>query len=136
MLQYLFLQLLRRHGGTALFKSIENSSVCGKICDHPSQTTQKRPKFGVGSACGTNKPSSSKPSFPCEHICDLAISFSCNIQHTRSVLGVCSFFRGCTCVRLSCQSTRTVFYLCAQSPCVLGLRVPFIRYRGVYRVTV
>jgi len=41
-LLYLFLQILRRHGGTALFKSMGNSFVQGPF------TTQKWPNFGCG----------------------------------------------------------------------------------------
>ena len=37
-------QLLRHHGGTALFKSMGNGFVQGKIWDHRSKRTQKRPK--------------------------------------------------------------------------------------------
>ena len=62
----LFFQLLRRHGGTALFKSMGNSFVQGKIWDHPPKMSQKWQNFGVGSSYGTNKPPSGKPSFPYE----------------------------------------------------------------------
>jgi len=41
VLLYLFLQLLRRHGGTALYKFMGNSFVEGKIWEHPSKMTQK-----------------------------------------------------------------------------------------------
>jgi len=66
---YLVLQLLRRHGGTSLFKSIVNSFVQGKIWDYPSNMTQKWPKndqnWGVESSYGTNKPpSGQQKSFP------------------------------------------------------------------------
>jgi len=44
----LSLQLLRRYGGTALFKSMGNSLVQGKLWDHPTKMSQKRPKFGGG----------------------------------------------------------------------------------------
>jgi len=46
LLLYLSLQLLRRHDGIALFRSIGNSFVEGKIGGHPLKMTQKRPKLG------------------------------------------------------------------------------------------
>jgi len=48
MLLYRFLQFLRRHVGTALFKSMGHSFVQGRIWNHPSKMIRTRPKLVGG----------------------------------------------------------------------------------------
>ena len=66
VLLYLFLQLLRHHGRTALFKSMAEQLWKAKF----GTTPQKRPKsdlnLGVGSSYGTNKTPLPNPLFPYE----------------------------------------------------------------------
>jgi hypothetical protein len=75
VLLYLFLQLLRRHGGATLFRSMAD-----QLCWRQNfwTTRQKWPKndlnWGVGSSYGTNKPPLPNPLFPYETL-KLAMSY-------------------------------------------------------------
>jgi len=60
VLLYFSLQPLCRHGGRALFKSMQNSFVQGKFGITPQKWSQMDQNWEVGSSYGTNKPPSRK----------------------------------------------------------------------------
>ena len=71
------------HGGTAVIKA--------KCATTPQKLPKNHQNLGVGSSYGTNKPPSEQPSFPYEHVADVAITGDdseslhvyCNtLQHT------------------------------------------------------